>query len=439
MRATIQKLSRKCKRRPYWTVAFVLCSSLPAATPDTPAQALFNRVRQKVVASVKNAPRYTCVETVQRETFIPSFKQRAACESLENGSNFVLDTRDRLRLDVGVVGGREVYSWHGEKQFHDTGLDDLVGYGPIGSGMFSTFLAAIFGIARAHYLFTGTINQDGYRRGEFKFTMPQKLSDYEVHAGRMHLITGYTGGFSVNWNSGDLLSLRTVTDQLPRETDLCSIEMRTNYRQVELGGSVFLLPGEVTTTMFQRDGGQQRTQTQYEDCRTFSGEATLHFDGTTSSPDPQATLASQTEDLPRGLLLRIRLASKIDAKSNWVGDPVQGTLDQPLRREKRVIAPKGARVEGRITRLLAVDLPVPHLEVGIEWRRVIAGPVTYRMSARLMRDAGLLIPRQGRIHLLDFVDRYQQVFSYIGVNGKDASLDYHFVANWRSVHPAEKN
>jgi hypothetical protein len=435
----VLKPSRKRKRPYHWAVAIVLCSSLPAATPETPAQALFNHVREKVIASVKNAPRYTCVETVERKTFIPRLKQRGACQNIERGAALVLDTRDHLRLDVGVSGGREIYSWHGEKQFHDTGLDDLVGYGPIGSGMFSTFLAAIFGTARGHYLFTGTVNQDGYRRAEFNFTMPQKVSDYEVHSGQMHFITGYTGGFSVNWTSGDLLSLRTVTDQLPRETNLCSIEIRTNYRQVELGGSVFLLPGEVITTMLQRDGGQQETQTKYEDCRTFSGEATLHFDGSASPSDPQGTQGSRIKDLPRGLLLRIRLASKIDAKSNWVGDPVEGTLDQPLRRNKVLIAPKGARVEGRITRLLAVELPAPSLEVGLEWRRIIAGAVTYRVSARLMQEIGLGQPHRGQIRFSYFDDRDNRMSNYIVVTGKDLSLDRRFVANWRSVRPAEKN
>lgn len=388
---------------------------------------------------MNNSPRYTCVETVERKTFIPKQKDHATCQNVERGTYLLLDSRDRLRLDVGVVGGREVYSWHGEKQFHDTGLDDLVGYGPIGSGMFSTFLAAIFGKARGHYLFTGTINQDGYRRGEFRFTMPQKMSDYEVHSGRMHFVTGYTGGFSVDWTRADLLSLRTVTDQLPRETDLCSIEIRTNYRQVELGGSVFLLPGEVATTMLQRDGGQQQTQTKYEDCRTFSGEATLHFDGSASSPDPQATQASRIEDLPRGLLLRIRLASKIDAKSSWVGDPVEGMLDQSLRKGKEVIAPKGTRVEGRVTRLLAVELPAPSLEVGIEWRRIIAGPLTYRVSARLMQEMGLSNPHGSRVRFSYFEDRNNRLSNYVVVTGKDLSLDRRFVANWRSVRPAEKN
>jgi hypothetical protein len=435
----VLKPSRKHNRPYYWAFVFIFCSPLPAATPDTPAQALFNHVRQKVVASVKNSPRYTCVETVERETFVPRLKNRAACWNPENGANLVLDTRDRLRLDVGVSSGREIYSWHGEKQFHDTGLDDLVGYGPIGSGMFSSFLAAIFGTARGHYLFTGTVNQDGYRRAEFKFTMPKQVSDYEVHSGRMHLITGYSGGFSVNWSSGDLLSLRTVTDQLPRETDLCSIEIRTNYRQVELGGSEFLLPGDVVTTMFQRDGGQQETRTKYEDCRTFSGEATLHFDDSASSSDPQATQGLRMEDLPRGLLLRVRLTSNIDAKSSWVGDPVEGTLDQPLRRNKQVIAPKGARVEGRITRLLAVELPAPSLEVGIEWRRIIAGPVTYRVSARLMQEMGLSKPRGSRVRFSYFEDRDDRLSNYIVVTGKDLSLDRRFIANWRSVRLAEKN
>lgn len=432
------KPSRKRKRPHNWAVAFILCSSLSAATPDTPAQALFNRVRQKVIASVNKSPRYTCVETVERKTFVPKQKEHAACHNLERGTYLLLDSRDRLRLDVGVSGGREIYSWHGEKQFHDNGLDDLVGYGPIGSGMFSSFLAAIFGTARGHYVFTGTINEDGYRRGEFKFTMPQKMSDYEVHSGRMHFIAGYSGGFRVDWTSGDLLSLRTITDQLPRETDLCSIEIRTNYRQVELGGSEFLLPGEVVTTMFQRDGGQQETQTKYEDCRTFSGEATLHFDGSAPSSDPQITHASRIEDLPRGLLLRIRLASKIDAKSNWVGDPVEGTLDQPLRRNKVVIAPKGARVEGRITRLLAVELPAPGLEVGIEWSRIIAGAVTYRVSARLMQEVGLTKPRGSRVRSSYFEDRDDRLSNYIVVTGKDLALDRRFFANWRSVRPAEK-
>jgi hypothetical protein len=305
--------------------------------------------------------------------------------------------------------------------------------------MFSTFLAAIFGTARGHYAFTGTVNEDGHRRGEFSFAMPQKMSDYEVHAPRVHVITGYSGGFRVDWTSGDLLSLRTITDRLPRESDLCSIEIRTNYRQVELGGSEFLLPGDVVTTMFQRDGGQQETQTKYQDCRTFSGEATLHFNGSSGPSDTRTNEVSHVEDLPRGLVLRIRLASAIEPKSNWVGDPVEGTLEQPVRHRGGRLLPKGARVEGRITRLLAVELPDPSMEVGIEWRRIVAGPVTYRLSARLVRDAGLIIPTQSRIHLSNFSVRDEQAPNYFVVTGKDLSLDRRFVANWSSERPAEKN
>src|SRR3954447_26936301 len=101
-----------------------ILSSLAALTADTPAgpaaspaQALFNRLRGKVLEDVARVPRYTCVENVTRKQYRPQYGSRpAACPALiaaraSLASPGLLVWHDRLRLDVAVGQNSEIFSW----------------------------------------------------------------------------------------------------------------------------------------------------------------------------------------------------------------------------------------------------------------------------------------------------------------------------------------
>ena len=121
------------------------------AADRTPAEVLreaTSKVRERRVQS----RRYTCVETVERNTYLP------AAATLERPCATVLAARvkptldmvlrrfatDRLRLDVTLARQGEMYSWVGASHFENAGIGNVVRGGPIGSGAFADLLDIVF-------------------------------------------------------------------------------------------------------------------------------------------------------------------------------------------------------------------------------------------------------------------------------------------------------
>src|SRR5581483_7774488 len=93
----------------------------------------------------------TCVETIQRDRFDPVGHPPSSCDALlarreKSGAGAFLKAgiMDRLRLDVALADGREIYSWAGAGKFEDGDIDELILEGPIGTGPFAAFLLGIF-------------------------------------------------------------------------------------------------------------------------------------------------------------------------------------------------------------------------------------------------------------------------------------------------------
>jgi hypothetical protein len=90
------------------------------------------RLRDQVLAHGLKVPNHTCVETVERDVYEPVVAPGvASCEALLawrrlGDPGLRRNTTDRLRLDVGLAGGQEVFSWAGALRFEDRDLDELV-------------------------------------------------------------------------------------------------------------------------------------------------------------------------------------------------------------------------------------------------------------------------------------------------------------------------
>ncbi|MBV9038850.1 MAG: hypothetical protein JO182_30475, partial [Acidobacteriaceae bacterium] len=114
-------------------------------------------LREKVLQTVDRLPRYVCTETIDRTEREPDRSFEASCADLlkENygRAKLQLASSDRLRLDVAVSNNQEMYSWTGANHFHEKGLFDLVGYGPLSNGGFASFFIAIFRRDKADFTF----------------------------------------------------------------------------------------------------------------------------------------------------------------------------------------------------------------------------------------------------------------------------------------------
>ena len=364
------------------TIAVALCAPLWG---QSPAQELFNRVRQKVSESVGRAPDFTCTEMINRFNYLPhGARGCAGVEPLE--SNLRQQSKDRLRLDVGVTGFNEIYSWHGEKKFSELGLEDLVGYGAIGTGMFSSFLAAIFTEGRGTFHFERAYEANGRSISEFAFVIPREISSWKVEdrTGKSGVV-GYGGTFLVDSATANLLALSIKTTDIPPAIGCCGVRIETQYHLVPLGSAVFLLPRTVESVMFSPGGSRSRDEIEYGDCHQFVGESTIHFDASDSSPEPSQDSVADEPLLPSGITLQIRLTSAIDVKENWVGDPIEGRIEASIYDSKRkLLAPKGARITGRIVRLEQFEAPYRYTDIGMSWQHLESGAAVYRLAAFLI-------------------------------------------------------
>src|SRR5579883_2331030 len=107
---------------------------LIAGTPEETLRQALDRLR----AATASLGRYACIETVERRYFQPA---PGACTAPDAAAH--LEALDRLRLEVTVSDGREIYSWPGATRFDSRDVSDIIREGPIGTGSFGTHLLAV--------------------------------------------------------------------------------------------------------------------------------------------------------------------------------------------------------------------------------------------------------------------------------------------------------
>src|SRR5215831_19236067 len=121
------------------------------------------RLRDHVLAQGRRIPNYTCVQTVVRDQYEPATgRSSRGCDGLlarrkQPGfsKTLRLNSTDRLRLDVALAEGGEIYSWKGASQFDERDLDEWTPEGAIGTGPFAASLLSVFEPHRAAFTFEG--------------------------------------------------------------------------------------------------------------------------------------------------------------------------------------------------------------------------------------------------------------------------------------------
>src|SRR5579859_2769489 len=110
------------------SLALVVAAALRAQL--SPDLELLTKIRVHELEQLHGQPNYTCVETVERSQRSSATRKFA-----------LLDT---LRLEVALVGPKELFAWPGAKKFEDIDLSDMVGRGAIGNGAFALHARAVF-------------------------------------------------------------------------------------------------------------------------------------------------------------------------------------------------------------------------------------------------------------------------------------------------------
>ncbi len=416
--------------------SLLLCGAVVCLHAQPDPGDLLQRVTGKVLDTVGRLPKYMCTQTIDRSQYEPAAGLAGRqCEPSAR-KQLRLTTSDRLRLDVAVSAGHEMYSWVGESRFEDRTLFQLVRTGALSTGSFASFLMVVFRDDEASFAYKGETAEAGRQLAEFEFRVPAQSSHYIFSGAGARVTTGYFGSIFVDPETADLVRLAVHTEALPAETGACESSSTLDYSRVRLNGAGFLLPNRAQLHILDGNGLDMENSTIYSDCHEFLGESTLRFDSGPEPGTPEAAKAAAYE-LPSGLPFTIALTGNVN-QTTAAGDKVTAKLTAAITGGNRqVLVPKGAAVTARIVQIRRFYVPEPSLRLVLKLETVeIAGapkPLSAAPDTRVPavdNAKGALQRRSGPVTArLDNQDPQASVFVFSDTSGNFA-IPSGFESKW---------
>jgi hypothetical protein len=357
------------------------CSGLAQTSPD-PSE-LFQKAARIIEANTKALPRFACAETVARSIYVVPDKLKSMgifdaspndLPGLEAERRFARS--NRVRLEVGVFDGRELFAWPGAKEFKYESFDELAGGGTASSGEFGPFSIAVFleDADPAAFKFIGFGYVAGSRVAEYDYEVPLESSHFSVATrDGGNVLTGYRGVFLIDVNTGDLRRLTVQFLKPPPNSGVQSGRIVTDYARQKVGETVALLPSSsLLNLLFTGDGTLAVNETNYGSCKLFGAESTLDFGLNTESGADKKTIeeASAKSSIPEGLELVTRIITPIDVKKSYAGDMMEAELIKPILVDGKTLLPKGAKLTGRVIQLEGRHYPEKEATIHIQFERV---------------------------------------------------------------------
>lgn len=218
---------------------------------------LLQRARSRLLSDMNRQVRYTCTQNIVRRFFRSDSKEPANCTHVVAGGadgkhDVSLTSWDHVALDVAIADNREIHAWHGAPKFAEEEIRELIGNGAFGSGDLAAFIVGVFGSATT-VDFQKLRRVNGHDFLEYKFEVPESVSNYKIaHWGRAIAI-GYRGTFLLD-QSADLVELVVRTAELPIETQACQAVSKIEYQRINIHGGEALMPRETNLSAIFRDG-----------------------------------------------------------------------------------------------------------------------------------------------------------------------------------------
>lgn len=382
-----------------WLLALAAARGQAEGNPEQ----VLERARAKFQAMAHDLSRYACIETVERQYFQPVLDTKAealaeapaaSCDAVKANPHQPqkLESTDRLRLEVTVSEGREIYSWPGATRFDSRDVDEIIREGPIGTGSFGTHLLGIFDNPGVQFRFAGRQTVEQREILEYSFHVGLEASRYRVKAGAAWRAIAYSGSFWLDAQSLELRRLTVRADEVPRETSICELNAALDYGRVHIGDGEALLPRQGQLQISLASGRQTNNLTTFADCREYQAESAVSFEeGGDVKSAPSRTTVRAPLAIPLGLPVTLALAAGIDTDSAAAGDPVSAKVVKAVRRPgtDEVLIPAGATVRGRVTRVEHHILPTPYFLVAISFNRLVIQDTTAPFAARSERKPEL--------------------------------------------------
>ena len=366
--------------RALW-IAITFAAACNAAQDPTE---LLAQIRRNVDEQLSRSANYTCTETLER-----SYYRNNGFDMALGGPGGVAIPKnqllqDRLRLDIAVSEGKEIYAWHGAGRFSSPELSDIVRHGPVSTGQFVGYLKNIFITPGIEFAFRGktqNVNGGVYR---FDFAVPLKASGSHVRTRNGDPPVPFHGWFSVRASDLQLIKLDITDDQIPADSNIQAVHTVLQYQMARMFGRETIIPSLFILEIQDDEHVYSVSRGAYSNCHEFSSESRLRFDSVSdsSAASPGTGPVSEQPVLPAGLSLQIGLTTEIDDETAYAGDRVEGILLKALRIPgSSEIIPKKTIVQGIITRFAAYSQPEKQYDLRIEFRHLLAKNKVYRLRA----------------------------------------------------------
>ena len=210
-------------------------------------------------------------------------------------------------------------------------------------------------------------------------------------------------------------------------TRSCQTSSTLDFDTVKIGGEQLRL----ATRVFQRfvgfNGEVMENSTIVGNCREYRGDSIVRFEAP-PVPPPIAEPRAPATVVPAGLRFTLELTTPIDADTAAAGDRFAGKLVTALRdRSGRVLAPEGARLQGRLLRAETVFQPAVEVLLVLKPEALEIDGSQMKLAAVLdskvdSKGLEILLPLRG--------ERDAGVFRF---RGTDVVLKEGFRSEWRTV------
>ncbi len=353
-----------------------------AAFAQDPLETL-QRARDKMLSEIPTRPRYSCLETIDRSYFSrrsllvsPPSCERLSADRKAGRAKLRLDATDRLRLEVAVTQGTEIFSWSRPASFSYS-LEQILQFGPTGTGAFAAHLIDIFSNPSVRF----RALEDRGENLEYSFRVPIEASRLIIKAGTQWRPAGYSGSFAIDRSSLEMRRFTMESDELPPDTSLCEISTTNEYREENTLG--LLLPSVTRSHDILRDATETEQVTTFSDCSESARPP--------SQPETITDLA-----LPRQTF-GLALSTPIDTATAAAGDVISARLTEPILRPQssQVLAPPGSLVTGRIVQMEHRLFPRNYFVVSLAFDRVQVDGKSFKL--RIESDGNMIFtPKSAR-------------------------------------------
>jgi len=417
--------------RKLW-IAIILVSA--SAASEQPPEIL-DQIRQNVARQLSKSANYTCTESLERRYYRNNgfAMAMAGPEAVTIPKNALL--HDRLRLDVAVSGGKEIYAWHGAGRFSASEVRDIVRHGPISTGQFVGYLGNVFLVPGVQFDFDGKTTESGIEYYRFKFDVPLAASRSQINTPDGYLKVPFHGSFTARASNLQLAGLEIIDGEIPPDSNLQAVQTELRYQIARISDRDALVPASFKLQIQDNASVFTVSRGNYADCHEFKTESTLHFGANDAAEQGKAsTPSSQELAVPAGLSLRVALKTQIHDETAWAGDSIEGVLTRAVRIPgSEVTIPKKAVLLGIITRFVTYFEPEKRHDVRIEFRQLAFGNQRYRLRALHEPTSGEMFPVYGVAAPERTLNDLRG--GSILIHSEHVRLDKGFTAIWKTVLP----